>query len=131
MNKPMTVLWWRHKSSAELTISVLIWPSGKLPIECQTIAKNLTFFKKNIAKNFHFFKKKLPFLSSYGPIFHRRSDSPNISLFEHIHSKEHSAEWNLKITKLEIFTLHVCYDSKKNIILCCQITILIVILQKN
>ena len=30
--------------------------SGKLPFECQKIAKKLSFFKQKIAKNFHFFK---------------------------------------------------------------------------
>ena len=32
--------------------SVSTWPSGKLPFDCQKIAKNLTL--KNIAKNCHF-----------------------------------------------------------------------------
>ena len=35
------------------------WPSGKLPFDCQKIAKNLTFFQKKNAKNY-FFSKKLP-----------------------------------------------------------------------
>jgi len=33
------------------------WPSGKLPFECQRIAKNLTFFPKKLPKIFIFFKK--------------------------------------------------------------------------
>ena len=40
-----------------LNILLAIWTSGKLPFDCQKIAKNLTFFQKKIAKNFHFFKK--------------------------------------------------------------------------
>ena len=35
------------------------WPSGKLPFDCQKIAKNLTFFPKNCQK-FSFFSQKLP-----------------------------------------------------------------------
>ena len=33
------------------------WPSGKLPFDCQKIAKNLTFFQKKLPKIFIFFKK--------------------------------------------------------------------------
>ena len=37
---------------------LMSWPSGKLPFECQKIAKNLIyFFKKNLQKFSFFFKK--------------------------------------------------------------------------
>ena len=36
---------------------VFTWPCGKLPFECQKIAKNLTFFSKKLQKNVHFFQK--------------------------------------------------------------------------
>ena len=39
---------------------IYTWPSGKLPFECQKIAKNLTFFFFKLPKNFIFFQKKLP-----------------------------------------------------------------------
>ena len=39
---------------------VITWPSGKLPFECQKIAKKLTFFSKKLPKIFIFFKIKLP-----------------------------------------------------------------------
>ena len=35
------------------------WPSGKLPFDCQKIAKNLTFFSKNFTK-IVIFSTKLP-----------------------------------------------------------------------
>ena len=39
----------------------ITWPSGKLPFDCQKIAKNLTFFqKKKNCQKFSFFSKKLP-----------------------------------------------------------------------
>ena len=36
---------------------VQIWPSGKLPFECQKITKNLTFFSKQFTKIVLFFNK--------------------------------------------------------------------------
>ena len=38
-------------------IYVFSWPSGKLPFDCQKIAKNLTLFQKKLPKLFIFFKK--------------------------------------------------------------------------
>ena len=39
----------------------LTWPSGKLPFECQKIAKNLTFFSKKLTKIVIFFHKMSSF----------------------------------------------------------------------
>ena len=42
----------------DIFLPLTTWPSGKLPFDCQKIAKNLTL-KKN-CQNFSFFSKKLP-----------------------------------------------------------------------
>ena len=50
--------------------NIVIWPSGKLPFDCQKIAKNLTFLKKN-CQNCIFLKiqfwqlKKVKFLAIF------------------------------------------------------------------
>ena len=49
------ILHWQRS----LPLSATTWPFGKLPFDCQKIAKNLTFFQKNCQK-FSFFSKKLP-----------------------------------------------------------------------
>ena len=48
-------LWFGHNVG-----EIGTWPSGKLPFDCQKIAKNLTFFQNNLPKIFFFFSKKLP-----------------------------------------------------------------------
>ena len=42
---------------AGYTYSLGSWPSGKLPFDCQKIAKNFTFFSKKLTKIFIFFNK--------------------------------------------------------------------------
>ena len=37
-------------------VAIWAWPSGKLPFDCQKIAKSLRFFSKKWTKNCHFFK---------------------------------------------------------------------------
>ena len=54
------VTWLLQGSNHGPSVLVNGWPSGKLPFDCQKLAKILTFFQKKIAKNFHFFQKKLP-----------------------------------------------------------------------
>ena len=40
-----------------ITIKILTWPPGKLPFDCEKIAKNLTFFQIILPKILIFFKK--------------------------------------------------------------------------
>jgi len=47
---------WAERVIKDVCILIQSWPSGKLPYDCQKIAKNLTFEKK-IAKFFYFFQK--------------------------------------------------------------------------
>ena len=47
-----------HSLSCITQCDSWVWPSEKLPFDCQKIAKNLTFFQKNCQK-FSFFSKKL------------------------------------------------------------------------
>ena len=48
---------WPCGDTHHCVTSVRSWPTGKLPFDCQKIAKNLTFFSKTLPKIFILFKK--------------------------------------------------------------------------
>ena len=55
-------LWQQHHCvDCDTEINHLTSPSGKLPFECQKIAKNLTFFSKQIDRNCNFFHQNCQF----------------------------------------------------------------------
>jgi len=63
-----SVLWPKESCFTDLwilqsLIFVRRWLSKKLPLECQKIAKNLTFFSKNCQKFSFFYRKKWMFLA--------------------------------------------------------------------